>query len=123
MPSDSRTLDLFRDDSLPQGFKYQPNFLSCEEEHSLLQHVRLLPFREFEFHGFTGKRRTVSFGWRYDFNGGGLTKTEDMPDFLSGLRARAESFVALAPGALQQVLITEFPWRCHRLAQGSLRVR
>src|SRR3954464_11563600 len=74
MPSDSRTLDLFRDDSLPQGLKYQPDFLSCEEEHSLLQHVRFLPFREFEFHGFTGKRRTVSFGWRYDFNGGGLTR-------------------------------------------------
>lgn len=41
-------------------------------------HIVPLPFRELEFHGFTGKRRIVSFGWRYDFNGGGLTKTEDM---------------------------------------------
>jgi len=73
-----------------------------------LQHIKDLPFREFEFHGFTGKRRIVSFGCRHDFNGGGLTKTEDMPDFLSGLRARAESFAAIAPGALQQVLITEY---------------
>jgi alkylated DNA repair dioxygenase AlkB len=67
-----------------------------------------LPFRAFEFHGFTGKRRTVSFGWRYDFNGGGLTKTEDMPDFLSSLRARAEWFAGTAPGDLQQVLVTEY---------------
>jgi alkylated DNA repair dioxygenase AlkB len=67
-----------------------------------------LPFREFEFHGFTGKRRIVSFGWRYDFNGGGLTRTEDMPSFLSGFRARAEAFAGIAAGGLQQVLITEY---------------
>jgi alkylated DNA repair dioxygenase AlkB len=67
-----------------------------------------MPFRDFEFHGFSGKRRIVSFGWRYDFNGGGLTKTEDMPEFLAGIRARAESFAQLAPGTLQQGLITEY---------------
>jgi hypothetical protein len=49
-----------------------------------------LPFREFEFHGFTGKRRIDSFGWHYDFNGGELTKTEDMPEFLFGIRSRSE---------------------------------
>ena len=69
---------------------------------------RTLPFREFEFHGFTGKRRTVSFGWRYDFNGGGLTKTDDMPEFLIGLRARAEAFAENPPGGFQQVLVTEY---------------
>jgi alkylated DNA repair dioxygenase AlkB len=108
VPSDRRTLDLFEDHSLPQGFKYQSDFLSREEEHSLLQHIKNLPFREFEFHGFTGKRRVVSFGWRYDFNGGGLTKTEDMPEFLSGARARAENFAAIGSRDLQQVLITEY---------------
>jgi hypothetical protein len=55
-------LDLFGETALPQGFKYQPGFLSCAEERSLLQHIEKLPFREFEFHGFTGKRRIVSFG-------------------------------------------------------------
>src|SRR5215211_3328466 len=92
MPSDRRTLDLFEDDALPHGFKYQSDFLSREEEHSLLHDVKKLPFREFEFHGFTGKRRIVSFGWRYDFNGGGLTKTEDMPEFLLKIRDKAAHF-------------------------------
>jgi alkylated DNA repair dioxygenase AlkB len=73
-----------------------------------LEHIKVLPFREFEFHGVTGKRRTVSFGWRYDFNGGGLTRTEDMPEFLSGIRARAENFAGLQPGNLQHVLLTEY---------------
>ena len=108
MPGANPTFDLFGDDALPAGFNYQAEFLSAGEEHSLLEHIRVLPFREFEFHGFTGKRRTVSFGWRYDFNGGGLTKTEDMPDFLSGIRARAERFATMESQELQQVLITEY---------------
>ena len=108
MPGASRTFDLFGDDALPEGFRYQPDFLSEEDERSLLEQVKVLPFREFEFHGFTGKRRIISFGWRYDFNGGGLTKTEDIPKFLSGIRARAERFAGIAPGELQQILITEY---------------
>ena len=98
MPSDRRTLDLFVDTALPEGFRYQPEFLSRGEERSLLQYIEQLPFREFEF----------PFGRRYDFNGGGLTRTEDMPHFLSGVRAHAEAFAGTAPGGLQQVLITEY---------------
>ncbi|MCP3402039.1 MULTISPECIES: alpha-ketoglutarate-dependent dioxygenase AlkB [unclassified Bradyrhizobium] len=88
--------------------RYQRDFLTAEEEERLLTHIKALPFREFEFRGFTGKRRTVSFGWRYDFNGGGLTKTDDMPEFLMGLRGRAEAFSGNAPGSFQQVLVTEY---------------
>jgi alkylated DNA repair dioxygenase AlkB len=88
--------------------KYQPEFVSADEERALLADVENLPFREFEFRGFTGKRRTVSFGWRYNFNGGGLTRTEDLPDFLTALRARAEAFAGLAPHDFQQVLVTEY---------------
>ncbi|MBR1251763.1 alpha-ketoglutarate-dependent dioxygenase AlkB [Bradyrhizobium sp. AUGA SZCCT0169] len=108
MPNASPSLDLFGDDALPEGFKYQPDFLNREEEQSLLRHIVPLPFREFEFQGFTGKRRVFSFGWRYDFNGGGLSPAETMPEFLSGIRARAESFAEIPPGTLHQVLITEY---------------
>jgi alkylated DNA repair dioxygenase AlkB len=108
MPGDRQTLDLFAADTLPQGFLYQPEFLNSEEEGSLLRDMRSLPFREFEFHGFTGKRRILSFGWRYDFNGGGLTRTEDMPEFLVGVRARAERYAGFTPGSLQHVLLTEY---------------
>jgi alkylated DNA repair dioxygenase AlkB len=108
VPNASHTLDLFADDALPEGFRYQPDFMSPEEERSLLKHIVPLPFREFEFQGFTGKRRVFSFGWRYDFNGGGLSNAEEMPDFLAAIRARAERFAEIAPGSLQQVLITEY---------------
>jgi hypothetical protein len=53
---------------LPEGFSYEDGLLSPREEEVLISTFEHLPFREFEFRGFLGKRRTVSFGWRYDFN-------------------------------------------------------
>ena len=78
--------------------------LDQAEEQTLLAEIRALPFRDFEFHGFVGKRRVVSFGWRYDFNGGGLSKTEDMPEFLLPVREQAAAFAKLPAQDLQQVL-------------------
>jgi hypothetical protein len=48
VPSASRTLDLFGDDALPQGFRYQSDFLTAEEEQSLLYQIEGLPFKEFD---------------------------------------------------------------------------
>ena len=53
---------------LPEGFLYSPDAITAVDERSLLNHIADLPFREFQFHGFEGKRRVVSFGWRYDFS-------------------------------------------------------
>jgi alkylated DNA repair dioxygenase AlkB len=111
---------------LSDGFRYQPDCLSRQEVSFLLQNLKGLPFKEFEFQGFKGKRRMVSFGWGYDFNGGGLTKTEDIPGFLDYTRVKAERFAALAPGKLQQVLITEYTedaaigWHKERLVFGDV---
>jgi alkylated DNA repair dioxygenase AlkB len=101
--------DLFEAASkYPGGFRYVEEFISRAEERDLIAHLQRLEFKPFEFQGFLGKRRIVSFGWRYDFNGGGLTKTEDMPDFLLPLRERAAGFARLPPSDLQQVLLTEY---------------
>jgi hypothetical protein len=51
---------------LPRGFRYKPELIGPEGEAALLARVRGLPFREFEFHGYTGKRPVVSFGRHYD---------------------------------------------------------
>jgi alkylated DNA repair dioxygenase AlkB len=93
---------------LPEGFRYTPKLISPAEEGRLVGELKTLPFKEFEFHGFLGKRRVVSFGWRYDFTGGGLQKTEDMPGFLLPIRERAAAFAGLTPDNLQQVLLTEY---------------
>jgi alkylated DNA repair dioxygenase AlkB len=102
-------LDLFgAGSSLPAGFRYQPGLVSPGEERSLIEHFAELPFREFEFRGYVGKRRTVSFGWEYDFSTEQVLPTKDMPDFLRPLREKAASFVGLAASELPHALVTEY---------------
>jgi alkylated DNA repair dioxygenase AlkB len=106
MPSQ---LDLFGTrPSLPDGFAYATDVVSRETERDVVARVRALPFREFEFHGYTGKRRVVSFGWRYDFEARVLHRVDDMPPFLAALRETAAGAANLAPEALQHVLVTEY---------------
>src|SRR2546421_2693248 len=88
--------------------RYIAGLISAGEERSLLVKLPALPFTEFEFHGFFGKRRTVSFGWHYDFNGGGLKQAGKLPDFLRPLRKRAAEFADLEPSALEHALLIEY---------------
>jgi alkylated DNA repair dioxygenase AlkB len=92
----------------PEGFRYRPGLIDPADEDALVARVRELPFREFEFHGYTGKRRVVSFGWHYDFTGRRLRKADDIPEFLLGLREAAAAFAGPEPEELQHVLVTEY---------------
>jgi alkylated DNA repair dioxygenase AlkB len=94
--------------AFPDGFAYQDDLIEPAAEAELLARIRALPFREFEFQGFTGRRRVVSFGWRYDFNTHRLEAAEPIPEFLGAVRDAAASFAAVHPGALEQALVTEY---------------
>ncbi|HEY4167292.1 MAG TPA: alpha-ketoglutarate-dependent dioxygenase AlkB [Reyranella sp.] len=78
------------------------------EERDWLREIEALPFKPFEFHGYLGKRRIVSFGWRYDYSDRTLRPSTPMPDFLASLRARAASVTGLDEALLQQALVTEY---------------
>jgi alkylated DNA repair dioxygenase AlkB len=94
---------------LPDGFRYRKAIVSVSEQEALVARIQKLPLREFEFHGYFGKRRVISFGWQYEFTGGGaLRKADDIPEFLLPLRALAGSFAGLDPEALEHVLVTEY---------------
>jgi alkylated DNA repair dioxygenase AlkB len=92
----------------PEGFAYATEIMSALEEQKLIGTIKRLPFREFEFRGFLGKRRTVSFGWRYDFNERKLQQAEKIPTFLLSLRQKAAQLASLAEARLQHVLVTEY---------------
>ncbi|HZG52583.1 MAG TPA: alpha-ketoglutarate-dependent dioxygenase AlkB [Pyrinomonadaceae bacterium] len=92
----------------PVGFRYEPDLIGLHEEAALLAHLRELPFREFEFHGYKGKRRVVSFGWQYDFSARHLRKAGDIPEYLLSLRETAAAFADLEPEKLQHVMVTEY---------------
>lgn len=96
------------DPEYPDGFRYTPDLISGTDEGALLAHIRALPFRAFEFHGYSGNRRVISFGWRYDFEKRTLEEASEIPDFLLELRERAATFAKLAPDALQQALVSEY---------------
>ncbi|MBS0361376.1 MAG: alpha-ketoglutarate-dependent dioxygenase AlkB, partial [Proteobacteria bacterium] len=92
----------------PEGFRYQPEFLSPEEEARLLAWMATLPFEAFLFRGYEGKRRVISFGWKYDFTRSHLVSAGVMPDELLTVRERAAAFAGLRGEDLQQCLINEY---------------
>lgn len=67
-----------------------------------------LPFKPFDFHGYQGNRRVVSYGYRYDYAGRTLRASEAMPDFLAPLRQVASQFSGIAADKLEQALVTEY---------------
>ncbi|HSB29142.1 MAG TPA: alpha-ketoglutarate-dependent dioxygenase AlkB [Pyrinomonadaceae bacterium] len=104
-----RQTPLFDTEStLIEGLRYEEDLITPADEVTLINRLRDLPFKEFEFHGYTGKRRVVSFGWRYEYSGERLQKADDIPEFLMPLRMRAASFARLEQTALQHVLVTEY---------------
>jgi alkylated DNA repair dioxygenase AlkB len=94
--------------ALPSGFKYQAEIVSAEEEQELAARFAELPFKPFEFQGYLGNRRVLSFGWHYDFNDRQLREAGDIPPLLLPLRDRCAAFTNIEPAALEHVLLTEY---------------
>jgi alkylated DNA repair dioxygenase AlkB len=109
VPAATLQADLFVSaPDLPEGMRYVAGLISPAQERALLEKLPGLPFKEFEFHGFLGKRRTVSFGWHYDFNGGRLKQAGLLPEFLLPLREHAAQFAGVKPSALEHALLIEY---------------
>ncbi|MFT3837463.1 MAG: hypothetical protein QM723_10760 [Myxococcaceae bacterium] len=94
--------------ALPEGMRYQRELISAAEETALLEQIRPLPFKEFEFHGFLGKRRVVSYGFKYEFSSAKVLAAEAFPEWLLALREKAGAFAGLAPESLVQASVLEY---------------
>ena len=94
---------------LPEGFVYEPEFLSRQEEAQLLRSIQGLDFKPFEFHEFTAKRRIVEYGWDYDFQSRRATAGRPLPAFLLPLRARCAGFIGADSSMIVEAVITEYP--------------
>src|ERR1700748_1937472 len=93
---------------MPEGFAYREGAISVNEEEDAVRFMERLPFKPFEFHGYLGNRRVVSFGWRYDYGGARLTKTEAMPKFFTPLPHSAAQVGGIEPDAFAHTLVTEY---------------
>ena len=94
---------------LPDGFVYEPEFLSREEETELLRSIQGLDFKPFEFHEYTARRRIVAYGWDYDFQSRRATSGSPLPDFLLPLQARCAAYLGAASSTIAEAVITEYP--------------
>jgi len=93
----------------PPGFAFKGELITPDEEAELVARLEGLDFQPFQFHGYEGRRRVFSFGWRYDFGGpGALVAAPPLPDWLLPLRDRAAAFAGLPGEAFAHVLINEY---------------
>lgn len=95
-------------DVAPPGLATRADFITPAEEQALLQNFAALPFQPFAFQGWFGKRETVSFGWRYDFNESRVQSAPSIPTFLLPIRARAADFAGVRTEALEQALVIRY---------------
>jgi alkylated DNA repair dioxygenase AlkB len=93
---------------LPDGMRYQPGFLTAEEESALLAQVRQLPLAPMQYQGFTALRRVVSYGGQYDFSAQRLNDAPPLPAWLDPLRNKVARWAGLAPEDFTQALIAEY---------------
>src|SRR3546814_2973811 len=82
---------------LPPGLSYREEAIGADEEKELIQHIDQADLAPFRFQQWTGKRRTRSFGWTYDFTTGRFAPADPIPDWLTECRERAAQFAGLAP--------------------------
>ena len=92
----------------PEGFRYEAELISEAEEKMFVKYFEKLPFKPFEFHGYLGNRRIVSFGHRYDHAGRALRSAEPMPDFLEPLKEIVSRFSGVLISSWQQAMVTEY---------------
>lgn len=105
----TRQIDLFAGEpALPAGFAYRTEIIAPAEEGALVAQIATLPFKPFEFHGYLGNRRVVSFGWRYDYSARTVQPAAAIPAFLLSLHERAADFAGVVPESLEHALVTEY---------------
>lgn len=93
---------------LPQGMRYQENFLSHDEEAHWIAALAALPLQEMQYKAYTARRRVASFGGSYDFDANRLEPAAPLPPALEPLRDRAAAWAGLHPAALVHALVAEY---------------
>jgi alkylated DNA repair dioxygenase AlkB len=93
----------------PSGLDYRADLITAEEEHDALAFVDALDFQTVEMRGQIAKRTVMQFGLRYEFGTWELEETAPLPAELEGIRAKAAGLAGVAPGVLEQTLVSRYP--------------
>jgi alkylated DNA repair dioxygenase AlkB len=101
-------MSLLFDTPLIAGLRYEDELISQSEEQTLLERLGGLEFAPFRFHGFTGNRKTQSFGWRYDFEDASFAPTKPIPSWLQPVREHAAAFAGLKADDFVHALLARY---------------
>lgn len=101
-------MSLLFDVPLIAGLRYADDLIDEVEERSLINQLDALDLSPFRFHGWTGNRRTQSFGWRYDFEDASFTPADPVPEWLGPLREKAAAFAHLPAEDFVHVLLARY---------------
>lgn len=96
------------DAPLIPGLRYAEEVIGAGEEEQLIERLLSTDLAPFRFHGWTGNRKTRSFGWRYDFDDASFAPTDPIPGWLDGLRETAAAFADLQTQDFVHVLIARY---------------
>lgn len=90
------------------GLDFREEFISIEEEAELIDRIDETDLSPFRFQGWTGKRLTRTFGWRYDFDDRSFEPVEPLPDWLLPLREAAAGFAGIPAARFVHALVTRY---------------
>ena len=94
---------------VPDGFFYQPAFVTVAEERQILTEIEALDFTRVEMRGAVARRRVVHFGWTYGYYSRRNKPGEPLPAFLLPVRDRAADWAHIAAEEFAEALVTEYP--------------
>jgi hypothetical protein len=96
---------LFEADA-PIGFHHRNDFITIDEEASLVQAIGRIEFSTFAMRGVVARRRVAFFGSSYD---SGVASPPALPEFLLPLREKVGAWSGGNPDAFAMALINEYP--------------
>lgn len=99
--------DLFDQAPIP-GLSYCNDLVPPDAQARLVERLVRLDLPRFQFHRWTGNRRTQSFGWKYDFGESRFSRTESIPRWLLPLRADVARFARLPEDDFEHALIARY---------------
>ena len=102
-------LQLFARD-LPEGFVYRLEFISAEEEQTLVGRIAQLSFAQIKMHGAMAKRRAAHFGRSYEYESGRIAHgAASGPSWDCGY-ARPTARMQYTASSFADTLVALFGW-------------
>ena len=99
--------DLFAEPLL-HGLEYREDFITPDQEAALIDELQAMDLAPFRFHGWTGNRKTQSYGWRYDFDDASFQPSEPIPQGLEPVRDKAAAVAGVKPDDIAHALIARY---------------